>query len=193
MSKKFNIFYLIIDTHDFKRFSCAKLRKININVIMLINYLLSFISFLYINSNFQFSSFQSLSRVWLFATPWTAARQASLSITNSWSLPKLMSIESVMPSSHFILCCPLHLLPPIPPSIRVFSNESTLHMRLTSSITWNNILVACGSDGKQSACNSGIPGSGRSPGGGHGNPLKYSYLGNPKDREAWWATGQGVA
>ena len=107
----------------------VQLRKININVIMLINYLLSFISFLYINSNFQFSSFQSLSRVWLFATPWTAARQASLSTTNSWSLPKLMSIESVMPSSHFILCCPLHLLPPIPPSIRVFSNESTLHMR----------------------------------------------------------------
>ena len=171
----------------------VQLRKININVIRLINYLLSFISFLYINSNFQFSSFQSLSRVWLFATPWTAARQAFLSITNSWSLPKLMSIELVMPSSHFILCCPLHLLPPIPPSIRVFSNESTLCMRLTSSITWNNTLVACGSDGKQSVCNAGIPGSGRSPGEGHGNPLKYSYLGNPKDREAWWATGQGVA
>ena len=72
---------------------------------------------------------QSLSRVWLFATPWTAARQASLSITNSWSSPKLMSIESVMPSSHLILCCPLFLLPPIPPSIGVFSNESTLRMR----------------------------------------------------------------
>ena len=63
------------------------------------------------------------------ATPWTAARQASLSITNSRSLLKLMSIESVMPSSHLILCCPLLLLPPIPPSIRDFSNESTLHMR----------------------------------------------------------------
>ena len=74
---------------------------------------------------------QSLSCVWLFATPWIAARQASLSITNSWSSLKLTSIESVMPSSHLILChCrPLLLLPPIPPSIRVFSNESVLRMR----------------------------------------------------------------
>ena len=63
------------------------------------------------------------------AAPWTAARQASLSITNSQSLPKLLSIELVMPSNHLILCCPLLLLPPIPPRIRVFSNESTLHMR----------------------------------------------------------------
>ena len=77
----------------------------------------------------QFSSFQLLSRVQLSATPWMAARQASLSITNSRSLLKLMSIESVMPSSHLILCHPLLLLPPIPPSIRVFSNESTLCMR----------------------------------------------------------------
>ena len=77
----------------------------------------------------MFSSVQSLSRVWLFATPWIAARQASLHITNSWSSPKLMSIESVMPSNHLILCCPLLLLPPIPPSIRVFSSESTLRMR----------------------------------------------------------------
>ena len=75
------------------------------------------------------SSVQSLNRVQFFATPWIAARQASLFITNSQSLPKLMSIESVMPSSHLILCHPLFLLPPIPPSIRVFSNESTLHMR----------------------------------------------------------------
>ena len=71
---------------------------------------------------------QSLSCVWLFATPWITA-QASLSITNSWSSLKLMSHESVMPSSHLILCCPLLLLLPIPPSIRVFSNESTLRMR----------------------------------------------------------------
>ena len=77
----------------------------------------------------QFSSVQSLSRVRLFATPWIVARQASLSITNSRSLLKLMSIESVMPSSHLILCHPLLLRPPIPPSIRVFSNESTLGMR----------------------------------------------------------------
>ena len=62
-------------------------------------------------------------------SPWTAACQASLSITNSWSLPKLMSIESVMPSNHLILCCPLLLLPSIFPSIRVFSNETVLHLR----------------------------------------------------------------
>ena len=77
----------------------------------------------------QFSSVQSLSRVKLFETPWIAARQASLSITNSWSLLKLISIELVMPSNHLILCHPLLLLPSIFPSIRVFSNESVLHIR----------------------------------------------------------------
>ena len=77
----------------------------------------------------QFSSVQSLSHVRLFATPWIAARQASLSITNSQSPPKLVSIKSVMPSNHLILCRPLLLLLPIPPSIRVFSNESALRMR----------------------------------------------------------------
>ena len=77
----------------------------------------------------QFSSVQTLSHVRIFATPSIAACQASLSITNSWSLLKLMSIELVMPSSHLILCHPLLLLPPIPPRIRVFSNESTLCMR----------------------------------------------------------------
>jgi len=77
----------------------------------------------------QFSLVQLLSHVWLFATQWTAACQVSLSITNSWSLPKLMSIESVMPSNHLILCHPLLLLPSIFPSIRVFSNESALHIR----------------------------------------------------------------
>ena len=77
----------------------------------------------------QFSSVQLLSHVRLFATPWIATCQASLSITNSWSWFKLMLIKSVMPSSHLILCCPLLLQPPIPPSIRVFSNESTLRMR----------------------------------------------------------------
>ena len=75
------------------------------------------------------SSVQSLSRVRLFATPCIAARQASLSITNSRSSLRLMSIESVMPSSHLILCRPLLLLPPIPLSIRVFSSESVLHIR----------------------------------------------------------------
>ena len=81
----------------------------------------------YLNSHF--SSVQSLSHDWLFATPWTAARQASLSITNLQSPPKPMSIKSVMPSSHLILCRPLILLPSIFPSIRVFSNESTLCIR----------------------------------------------------------------
>ena len=75
------------------------------------------------------SSVQSLSHVRLFMTPWIAARRASLSITNSWSSLRLTSIESVMPSSHLIPCRPLLLLPPVPPSIRVFSNESTLLMR----------------------------------------------------------------
>ena len=77
----------------------------------------------------QFSSVQSLSCVQLFVTPWTAAGQASLSITNSQSLPKLMFIESVMPSNHLILFCSLVLPPSIFPSIRVFSNESALHIR----------------------------------------------------------------
>ena len=78
---------------------------------------------------YQFSSVQSLSRVRIFATPWIAACQASMSITNFRSSLILLSTESVMPSSHLVLCCPLLLLPPIPPSIPVFSNESTFHMR----------------------------------------------------------------
>ena len=84
----------------------------------------------FLDSPFHWSicSVQSLSHVRLFAMPWTAARQASLSITNSWSLPKPMSIELVMPSNHLILCCLLLLLPSIFPSIRVFSNESALHI-----------------------------------------------------------------
>ena len=86
------------------------------------------VSYKYINWNIQIRSDQSLNRVWLFATPWITTRQASLSITNSQSSLRLTSIESVMPSSHLMLCHPLLLLPPIPPSIRVFSNESTLPM-----------------------------------------------------------------
>ena len=102
-----------------------------------------------------FSSVQSFSRVQLFATSWIAARQASLSITNSRSSLKLMSIELVMPSSHLILCRPFLLLPPIPLSIRVFSNESTLHMRwpkywsFTFSISPSNEpprLISCRMD-----------------------------------------------
>ena len=88
----------------------------------------------------QFSSVQLFSRVRLFATPWIAARQASLSITNSRSSLQLMCIESVMPSSHLILCRPLLLLAPIPPSIRIFSNESTLRMRWPRSyIIWPSL------------------------------------------------------
>ena len=78
---------------------------------------------------YTFGSVQSLSHVWLFVTPSIAKFQASLSITNSWSSPKFVCIESGMPSSHLILCRPLFLLPPIPPSITVFSNESALHLR----------------------------------------------------------------
>ena len=97
--------------------------------------------------NIQFSSVQSLSPVqslscvWLFVTPWIVARQDSLSITNSQNLLKLMSIESVMPSSHLILCHPLLLLSPIPPSIRVFSNESTLRMRWPKYWSFSFIII----------------------------------------------------
>ena len=109
--QKINLYYLkrhiwLIYTLDFKYFK---------TVYTLINVSLSLL--------------QLLSRVQLFATPWTAALQASLSITNSWSLLKLMSIESVMPSNHLILCRPPLPLPSIIPSIRVFSNDSVLHIR----------------------------------------------------------------
>ena len=87
------------------------------------------LSILFFLSPFNLKEFQFNCSVLSDCDHMTIARQASLSITNSWSLPKLMSIESVMPSSHLILCPPLLHLPPIPPSIRVFSNESTLHMR----------------------------------------------------------------
>ena len=99
-------------------------------MIFLINiFKIILLSGFFFYSSVQFSSVQSLSRVRLFATPWIAACQASLSIINSWSSLKLMSIESVLPSSHLILCHPLLLLPPIRPITRVFSSESTLHMR----------------------------------------------------------------
>ena len=92
----------------------------------------------------QFSSAESLSHVRPFATPWTAAHQTSLSIINSQSLLKLMSISSVMPSNHLILCCPLLLLPSIFPSIRVFSNESVLHIRWPKY--WNFSFSICPSN-----------------------------------------------
>ena len=94
----------------------------------LLCFLLLFFSQLFVRPP-KLSSIKSLTHVRLFATPWTAASQASLSITNSWNLPKLISIDSVMPSNYLILCHPLLLLPSIFPSIRVFSNESALHIR----------------------------------------------------------------
>ena len=94
------------------------------------------------NTLYQFSSVQSLSHVRLFATPWIAARQASLSITISRSSLRLTSIESVMPSSYLILCRPLLLLPSIPPSIRVFSNESTLCMRWPKYWSFSFSIIA---------------------------------------------------
>ena len=90
---------------------------------------------------YQFNSVQSLSHVRLFATPWTAAQQASLSITNSRRLPRLMSIESVMPSNHLIFCHPLLLPPSIFPSIRVFSNESALHIRWTKDWSFSFSII----------------------------------------------------
>ena len=97
--------------------------------IIIKNYICLYVCVCVCVRHFQFSSVQSLSRVQLFATPWTAACQASLSISNSWSLLKLMSIELVMPSNHLILCHPLLLLPSIFPSISVFSSESVLFIR----------------------------------------------------------------
>ena len=115
-------------TKEWKKINKIVHRQLQKHFIMLI-----FANFLSLNS------VQLLSCVWLFATPWTAAHQASLSITNSWSLPRLMSIESVVPSNHLILCCPLLLLPSIFPSIRVFSNESALCIRWAMTITKNAI------------------------------------------------------
>ena len=96
---------------------------------------------MWLQTGVQFSSVQSLSCVQFFATPWTAVHQASLSITNSWSSLKLMSIELVMPSSHLILCRPLLLLPLIPPRIRVFPNESTLRMRWPKYWSFNFCII----------------------------------------------------
>ena len=101
----------------------------NLRLLCLLHWLADYLPLVPPGKPFTLSSVQLLSRVRLFATQWTAARQASLSITSFRSSPKPMSIESVMPSSHLILCRPLLLLPPIPPSIRVFSDESTLQMR----------------------------------------------------------------
>ena len=112
---------------DFRSFKIVDVKIILTSVSRLCKYWLWSSNWWY--NWFQFSSVQSLSRVRLFATPWTTARQDSLSITNSQSSPKVTSIESVMPSNHLILCRPLLLLPSIFPSIRVFSNESVLCIR----------------------------------------------------------------
>ena len=95
----------------------------------------------YYSTIVSISTVQSFSRVWILATPWIAACQASLSITNFWSSLRLTSIESVMPSSHLILCRPLLLLTPIPPSIRVFSSESTLHVRWPKYWTFSFSII----------------------------------------------------
>ena len=143
------------NTWSFKRFTRGSL-KFQITKISSYRFTVIFYYDLYYNTNqilvgikniIYGSSVQLLSHVQLFATPWITAHQASLSITNSRSSLKLMSIESVMPSSHLILCRPLLLLPLIPPSIRVFSNEATLHMRWPKyssfifSITPSNELI----------------------------------------------------
>ena len=131
---------------------------------------------------------QSLSHVWLFTTPWTAAHQTSLSFTISWSLLKLMSTESMMASNHLILYRLLFLLSSVVPSIRVFSKgrffeSGGQRIGASASVLPMDIQGPVGaSDGKESACNSRglgwIPGLGRCPGGGHGNSLQYSCLEN---------------
>ena len=126
---------------------------------------------------------QSLNCARLFAAPGTAAHQASLSFTISQSLLKLMSIESVMPSNHLVLCHPLLLLPSIFPSIRVFSNESALHTRWPKYCSFSFSIIKLKI--KNLIANAGdvrhvglIPGQGRCLGIGHGNPLQYSCLEN---------------
>ena len=123
--------FLHWDSYKYVGCSSHIFQSINFSLILLCFYFVfcSFGFFRYSTFLNQFSSVQSLSHVWLSVTPWTTARQASLSITNSWSLLKLTSIESVMPSNHLILCCPLLLLPWIFPSIRVFYNKSALRIR----------------------------------------------------------------
>ena len=151
------------------------------------------------------SSVQSLSHVWLFVTPWITAHQASLAITISWSLLKLTSIESVMPSSHLILCCPLLLLPAIPPSIRVFPNESTLCMRwpkywsfsfsiipsmeipglISFRMGWLDLLAVQGTLKSLLQHHSSKASILRCSAFFNGTPLWYSCLENPMDGGAW--------
>ena len=186
-----------------------------------------------LTGDIQFSSVKSLRRVQLFATPWIAARQASLSITNSWSSLRLTSIKSVMPSSHLILCRPLLLLlamwdirgvklpkeleewtsqaqhglwssrasspwwlPTSGGSVAATTAKSSPSYNLTRSLPRASQVVPVVKNPPASAGDirdvGSFPESGRSPGGGHGNPLQYSCLENPMDRGAWWAIVHGV-
>jgi len=137
----------------------------------------------------QWLSSVQFSQSCLFVTPWTAAHQASMSITNSWSLLKLMSIESAMASNYLILCHPLLLPPSIFPSIRIFSNELALSIRwpkywsFSFNISPSNEYSGLWLDGKEFTCNAGatgdmglVPGSEGSPGEGNGNSLQVSCL-----------------
>ena len=148
---------------------------------------------------FNYFVVQLLSRVLLLVTPWTGAHQCSLLFTISWSLIKLLSIESVMSSNHLILCCPLLLLPSVFPSTRVFTIESVLctvakvlgasasasvlPMNIQDWFPLELILGFPGGLEDKESCNAGdlgsIPGLGRSPRAGNGNPLQYSCLENP--------------
>ena len=132
--------------------SRSLLKFTSIESVMLSNHLILCHSLLFLPSIFprissvQFNSIQSLSHVWLFATPQTAACQASLSITNFQRLLKFMSIEPMMPSNHLILCHPLLLPPSIFPGIRVFSNESALHIRWNSSLKFSTSQIRTKND-----------------------------------------------
>ena len=137
-----------------------------------------------------FSSVQSLNLVWLFATPWTAARQAFLSIINSQSPPKPMSTVLVMPSSHLILCHPLLLLPSIFPSIRVFSNESALCIRWPKYWSFSFNISSTNEHPGLISFRMYFRNTNRE---GNGTPLQYSCLENPMDGGAWWAAVHGVS
>ena len=137
-------------------------------------------------------SVQLISRIRLFATPWTATHQASLSITNSWSLLKFMSIELAMPSNHLILCHPLLILPLVFPSIRVFSYIYIYIYIYIYSFPGGSVvknLPANAGDARNIVL---IPRLGRSPWRRNSNLLQYSCLKNPVDRGAWQATVHGI-
>ena len=174
----------------------------------LIWYCICFHYWLILLSSVQFSSVQLLSHVWLFVTPWTAAHQASLSITNSQSPPKPISLELVMPSNHLILCRPLLLLLSICPSIRVFSDESALCIRwpkywsfsfnispsneqpglISFRMDWLNLLAVQGtlkSLLQHHSSKASILRCSAFTGEGNGTPLQYSCLENPMDGRAW--------